>query len=138
MICDMHNFLPCIFCFKHIDYLQIKWSKIESFSIIREQYNSPVCLDKMFFTFVSKHLKTCLICLRVFVSSRSIENKPLARYNTLALLRTAQVVHRPVLHRGVNNLSCSPSDEEEWISISFICLLHEEAVNMECFLKWRS
>lgn len=48
-----------------------------------------------------------------FVSAQSIENKTLARYNTVALLRTAQVVHRPVLHKGINNLSCSPSGGEE-------------------------
>lgn len=77
----------------------------------------------------------CLICLRFFVSAQSIENKPLAHYNTLALLRAAQ---RPMLHRGINNLSCSPSNGEEWISTSFTCLLYEKAVNMECFPKWRS
>lgn len=43
VIPDVHHFLPCIFWFKHFDYLQMKWSKIESFSIIREQYNSPIC-----------------------------------------------------------------------------------------------
>lgn len=62
------------------------------------------------------------------VSAQSIENKPLECYNTVALLRTAQVVHRPVLHRGINNLSCSPSDGKEWITTSFTCPLYEEAV----------
>lgn len=42
VIPDMHHFLTCIFCFKHFDYLQMKWSQIESFSV-RKQYNLPVC-----------------------------------------------------------------------------------------------
>lgn len=45
VIPDMYHFLPCIFCFKHFDYLQMNWSKIESFSV-RKQYNLPVCYDR--------------------------------------------------------------------------------------------
>lgn len=68
-------------------------------------FTSALNVLKIFCGF-NKHLKTCIL----FIGAGNIENKLLACYNTVALLRARQVTRGPELHRGICNLSCSPSE----------------------------
>lgn len=57
-----------------------------------------------------------------FISAENIESKLLACYNTVALVRARQVACGSVLHRGIRNLSCSPS-EGRGLDKSILCPL---------------